>query len=873
MQWDEIVEIFSDAVDVPEAERDAWLTKACSGREELRREVEAMLRANAPGEALEIEEKLAAVADDGFREGDRLGSYRILRFLGRGGMGEVYLATRLDADFEQLVAVKVLGTGVSGSEAAARFRRERRILARLTHPAIVPLLDGGVAPDGRPYLVLQYVDGLSITKFSEAHQLDTEARLRLFATVCRVVQYAHGRLIIHRDLKPSNILVTSDGQPRLLDFGIAKALSPDDSDSDLTRQRDTAPMTIERAAPEQLRGDVLSTATDVWALGVLLHELLTGRLPFEVSGRSRSEIEKTITSETMPRLRGELRGDLETILSTALRLDPESRYASAGQFADDIERYLAGQPILARPQSAGYRIRRFIGRNRAAVSAGALALVSLVVFTAVTVMQSAEVARDRDRVAAEQLKANAVVDLLTEVLQGADPNEGASGPTLDVNELLARGEARADALQEQPAVRARLYHVLGKVHLGRSSFRKAKELLDRAHALALAAAGPDDARTLEMATDLARAEQNLGQRGAAAKRLEDVIRRLEGRRGETALLANALEALADVSEVDRQMPLLIRALDLRRQLVPAPQVKIAESLNGLAIVEAGLGQRDQAVRHYRESLALITRERGPDDPDTLSVKNNLALTISDPVEKEALFRSLIAAHTRRFGDRSHAVAVAWNNLGTTLAERGDFRGALDALGMARDRWVAILGPDQLMTLNTRRSIAAILDLSGDREASLREMREIVAAADRGALTSTMKASLRAQEAAVLLRLGRIGEARHEMTTAYADICRIEPEGAVARTNVQMGLGLVLLAEGESAAAERELAQALTARRKALRPGDLKIAEAQVAVGRAMIANGKRAEGSALIREVFPAYSRYPLAHPLDVAAARKALGM
>ncbi|HEY3056058.1 MAG TPA: serine/threonine-protein kinase, partial [Thermoanaerobaculia bacterium] len=458
--WEAICETFAAALDVAVEERQSWLDDACAGREELRREVAAMLRANHPVAQLEIERQLSDDVEPVFTDGSRLGSYRVVRLLGRGGMGEVYLCAREGADFEQFVAIKVLRRGLAGAEAAGRFRRERRILAHLAHPAIVPLLDSGPAPDGRPYIVLQYVEGEPITRYCDQHKLTVDERLRLFIAVCRVVQYAHSRLIIHRDLKPSNILVTAEGEVRLLDFGIAKALGPQDEETELTSHQ-PAPMTRERAAPEQLRGDLPSTSTDVWALGVLLYELLTGRLPFEVAGRSHEEIKRAVSGDeppkpsdairrirstdpaaatrtaesratTVERLRAALAGDLETVLATTLRREPESRYGSAGQLADDVERVLAGQPILARPHSLGYRTRRFIARNRAAVSAASLAIVLLVAFTVQTLVQSAAVKRERDRATGEEVKANAVVDLLTEVLQGADPDGAASSPVLDV---------------------------------------------------------------------------------------------------------------------------------------------------------------------------------------------------------------------------------------------------------------------------------------------------------------------------------------------------------------------------------------------------------------------------------------------------------
>ena len=865
-RWDEIAELFDGALKLPASERDAWLASASP---DVRREVEAMLQSS--DEHLEIEERFLSDADPTFPEGVRLGSYRIRKWLGRGGMGDVYLGERAEGGFEQLVAIKVLRRGVAGAEAAARFRRERRILAHLTHPAVAPLLDSGVAPDGRPFLVLQYIDGEPITRHCEAQRLSVDARLRLFVTVCRAVQYAHGRLIIHRDLKPSNILVTKDGEARLLDFGIAKVLAPDDADSQLTRH-ESAPMTPERAAPEQLRGEVATTATDVWALGVLLFEMLTGRLPFAVAGRTRAEIEREITDREAPATAIKGLRDLDTVIAKALRREPEQRYASAGQLADDVERVLAGQPILARPQSVAYRIRRFVGRNRAAVAASALAIVSLIAFAIATAVQSRQVARERDRAAAEEVKANSVVELLTEVLRGSDPTVSATGPTIDVNELLARGETRALELIHQPAVQARLWHALGLVHLHRTNYAKAKELLSRAYAQQVALEGADDLRALEMATSLAHADEQLGFRFAARARLRGVVARL-GARARPDLLAEALLQLSHASDAPERKALVLRSLALRRALVPPRPIEVAASLDELATYEVTRGARREAAAHYREAFDLLRRAAGPEDLRTLEVQNNLALVVSDPDEQEALFRDLIDAFRRRLGDNNTKVAQSWNNLGIALAMQGRHDGALAALAEARDHWSRALGPKHPQTESTRRSMAILLDLRGEHDEAIRIMRQVIeevganASLDRGGY-----AQLRAQVGKMLLRAGHLEESRREIEPAWAEVRRVEPAGAANRTAVQHAYALLLLAEGRAAEAEKELRELLDVQKRVWPADDVRIAEAQVALGRALVAGGRVEEGRAMIRESFDHFAKWGLAHPVDVEAARSVVG-
>ncbi len=861
--WDEIADSYDRALDLPPAQREAFLAGHCS--DDVRHEVEAMLREHEP---LEIESELLAVSDATLAEGTRIGSYRVKSWIGQGGMGEVYLAARVDAGFEQLVAIKVLRVPYGGRDAAARFRRERRILAHLAHPAVVPLLDSGVTSDGRPYLVLQYVEGLPITRYCDEKKLSVDARLRLFVDVCRAVQYAHGRLIIHRDLKPSNILVTPEGEPRLLDFGIAKVLASegDDPETQVTHLQG-APMTPERAAPEQLRGELSSTATDVWALGVLLYELVKGKLPFAVTGRSREEIERAVTAEPEP-MRLRLRGDLDTVVAVALRLEPDQRYASAGQLADDVERVLAGQPILARPHGLGYRVRRFVGRNHAAVAASTLAFVCLIAFSVASIVQARQVIRERDRAAAEEVKANAVVDLLVEVLGGAAPTAGARGAVVNVDELLARGEKRARDLDGQPEIQARLWHVLGKIQLDRSGLRKARELFELAYAREAAVAGAGAARSLEMALDLANAEQKLGNNPAAEKILRGIIARVERDGGGPEIHANALNQLGTLVKDE---PLLQRALGLRRAIAPPKPMLVADTLNELGTLAYEAGVRDTAERYWRESLALATAALGADHPQVLSVKSHLSLVVSDDAEQEALFRSLIASHETRFGRNSSEAALAWNNMGVAMARRGNLAGALAAFRESVDRWTIIAGRDHPHTLNTRRSIGRIFELTGDHESALRHLQAVIAVLRRRGTEEAFLAGVRSQAAMVLLRVGRPAEAEREASLALAELKRLAPETASARIGAQLIHGTILLARGRAAEAEAEL-RPLVPLLAAVHPaGDPRIAEAQVMLARAVIARGRVGEGRAILEKHLPVFAGYGLAHPDDVAAAQRAM--
>ncbi len=442
-QWQQVKALFEEILDQAPADRAAFLDAACPD-EALRREVEALLasheEATAEGrfespmfEETGFDEPVAASS---MRAGQRVGAYRIVEEIARGGMGAVYLAERADAQFDKRVAVKLVRHGLDSDALRRRFRAERQILARLEHPHIARLLDGGMTETGLPFLVMEYIEGVRIDQYCNDHQLSTSERLELFLTVCDAVQYAHQNLVVHRDLKPSNMLVTKQGAVKLLDFGIAKLLDEDaatDSGDELPLTRTgMRMMTPQYAAPEQVRADLVTTATDVYALGIILYELLSGQRPYRLGGLSPGEVERVICDEeparpstavtrpadtgaTRPatpeeisrmratepdKLRRLLSGDLDTIVLKALRKDPARRYLSVEQFAEDIRNYLAGRPVTARPDALSYRASKFIRRHWVGVLATTLVFLSLVTGIAATAWQ-ARVA-DQQRRKAEQ---------------------------------------------------------------------------------------------------------------------------------------------------------------------------------------------------------------------------------------------------------------------------------------------------------------------------------------------------------------------------------------------------------------------------------------------------------------------------------------
>src|SRR5881227_1287218 len=397
-RWKEIEVVFEKALDLPTNARTAFLEKSCNGDEELRREVESLLESHASAGSF-IDERTLFISNEDLKDkeegvpvGQLIGAYRIVREIGRGGMGAVYLAERADEQYKKQVAIKLIKRGMDTDSVLRHFRNERQILASFDHPNIARLFDGGTTKDGLPYFVMEYIEGVTINQYCSAHGLSVVERLKLIREACSAVSYAHRHTVIHRDIKMSNIFVTSEGTPKLLDFGIAKILQPGIESEALMTMTGVRPMTPEYASPEQVRGEPVTTASDVYSLGVVLYELLTGRSPYHFTSRSPSEVVREITNTEPPRpstvvsnnnQQSEitnqkfLRGDLDNILLMALRKEPARRYQSVEQFSEDIGGHLAARPVLARKDTVGYRAGKFVRRNKVATAAASSVFFSL----------------------------------------------------------------------------------------------------------------------------------------------------------------------------------------------------------------------------------------------------------------------------------------------------------------------------------------------------------------------------------------------------------------------------------------------------------------------------------------------------------------
>ncbi len=612
--------------------------------------------------------------EDPLAEGTRLGAWSILGELSRGGMGTVYLAERSDGEFEQRAALKVLHRGLDTDEIVERFRRERQILASLTHRSIARLLDGGATADGRPYLVMELVEGRPIDEHCDAQTLDLHARLQLFLEVADAVEHAHSRLVVHRDLKPSNILVTADGAVKLLDFGIAALLSGD-GDLQLT-EAGVRPLTPAFAAPEQLRGESVTTATDVYQLGLLLYQLLAGVVPPTDQRAARDTLPAPpsdalasapgIAPESravMRRLRRQLRGDLDAVVLHALRPEPEQRYASVTAFAQDVRRWLVARPVAARRGSRSYRARKFVARNR-------VPLVVTVVFALFFAGYVVTLARERNRARIEAAKAHQVTQLLTGMFASANPNQ-ARGEAVTVREALDMGVERIAAdLTGQPEVQAELLSAVGRVYDSLGLYRQAADALG--HAVELRRGGPvnaaliDDLRTfgrLQLRWD---AEAGLALLREALEKAEATLP------DDDPLLASVLVDLgtnAPGGEV-----LLDRALALLRRSPHDVREILAQALTSRAYALPSRGRVEEAAAYHREALA-IRRELYTDEHISVATSMadlGLVLERVDPVAFDTLHERAIALMDRLVGRYHGLTLTILNNYAGGFRDRGEF---------------------------------------------------------------------------------------------------------------------------------------------------------------------------------------------------------
>ncbi len=703
-RWQHIKQIFDKAQQRTGDAREAFLNDACGEDTTLRAEVESLLHAHdneGPADqardaiqtALHDEEHTAAAA------GRHIGPYELIEELGYGGMGRVFRARRADGQFEQQVALKLLATGIPSPEAQARFLTERQILATLNHPNIARLLDGGVSKGGPPYFVMELVEGRPIDAYCNAHQLSVHDRLMLMLDVCSAVRYAHQHLVVHRDLKPSNILVTSRGDVKLLDFGIAKLLDPGAVHGTTVPHTRTGllPMTPSYASPEQVRGEAITTASDIYQLGVVLYELLTGCRPYQIEDRTPSEIEQIICEEAPTRpstavsqreeqqtaatpmssaqLCTTLRGDLDLMVMKALRKEPERRYDAVDQLADDIRHTLNGHPVSAHPDRWTYRAGKFVHRHRWGV--GVAAVIALLIISSIAglTLQNRQIAQERDRVRMEAMKAEHVKDFLIDLFGQSDPRASRGGAAT-VEEVLEGGAARLQQdLADAPEIRAEMMGAIGAVYQRLGHYDEAYPLLEQSLTTRRSLFGE--------------------QHETVATGLRDL-----------ALLERQEENYATAEALFRE------ALAIQKTHYDDDHIGVAQTRRDLAEVLHRAGRAEDAAALYADALPVYRRVLGEthsQTADVLGALGRLRNNMGDYEAAEPLLREALQIRQHTLEANHPDIAVNQRELGACLAALHRFAEARSLLLQSYETLQDKQGADHQDTRRTLERLAALYE--------------------------------------------------------------------------------------------------------------------------------------------------------------------
>lgn len=865
-RWRQIREVLGEALDLPPAERHTFLEKSCEGDPSLLQEVLALLTA-AEDESNPLDQPpdLSAFLPPD-PQGQRVGPYRILRELGRGGMGVVYLAERADQAFDKKVALKVLRWGRLTSEAVARFRQERQILADLAHPNIARLLDGGTTTDGTPYLVMEYVEGIPIDVWCRQQQLPLAARLELMVKVCDAVAHAHRNLVVHRDLKPGNILVGSDGIPHLLDFGIAKVLATDHVEAvTITGER---AMTARYASPEQVRGTAITTLTDVYTLGVILYELLAGRRPtpaHEVDPFVLARLltdslppPPSVTASTLPpdslpipplRWARALGGDVDTMVLKALAVEPSRRYSSAEQLASDLANYLKGLPIYARRESTSYRVRHFLKRNRVVVSGVFLFLLLLVGSLVALSLQAHRLAQERDRAAR-------IAEVLEGVLNWGTPAES-RGRVVSARELLDRSSVRIqEQLEQEPTLRAKLVEVIVGVYLSLGEYEAAQRLT-HAELGRLAVAGEDKGRE---AANLVRRQGEILRVTAQFDEAEVVLKQalLMQQRLRPRQPLDVVETLAQQAYLAQARGDFSRALGLRQVALEMRQAEqgdvhldVARSWNDVGVAYDQLGRYPEAERSYAEGIRVyraLGRERSP---EMAALYNNLGATLAfmgRPEDAVHIHTEALAIRLANYGAIHPTVARSFHNLANVRHCWGQWELA-HKLGLAE--WSIrreVFGPNHPETLRARsfqiELAVARLDLSllPEAEEVVRQRRELLGDEHPDTARSLGWLGL------LILGGSRPELAGPPLHQAHNTFKRVVLTAQMDRAPTLVGLGELAMREGKPAQAELYLREVVALWEKVTLDMYWWLAIARVDLGICLLAQGKRQEATPLLEE-------------------------
>jgi eukaryotic-like serine/threonine-protein kinase len=861
VRWQQIQSLFDQLVEMDDAARAAHLDRNCVNDPDLRVSVQSLLTLDGTRED-PLLNAVGAAAESLLEDhrdrliGTRVGPYRVVSILGYGGMSTVYRGERDDSQYHQTVAIKVLQHAAVHPRLRSRLHSERHILATLDNPSIARLIDSGDLDDGTPYLVMEFVDGESIDAYCDSRTLFVRERIELFISVCGAVHYAHRNLVVHRDIKSSNIFVTEEGAPKLLDFGIAKLLAPESLSHTLpvTRLQERI-LTPENAAPEQVLGRPITTATDIYALGVLLYLLLTGRSPYRLLSYSQLQLERAICMDdpTRPsqmvvaklkgesdsdrsrisdrrglspqRLRARLSGDLDAIVAMAMRKEPDRRYASVEALADDLRRHLSGQPVRARQGDWRYNTAKFLRRNLLAVAATASLFVGLVIIAGMTLWQNHRIGIARDATAQERDRAQQVSAFMVDVFSRADPFN-ALGSQDTAKDLLARGVEKIKANPNlQSEVRAQLLESIGLADRRQGLSETAIPLFEQAVSIRREAR-PIDTRKLAAAmANLAQAETDAGRLVSAESNIQEALAlSQEGDAPASAETADIMYQFAYFmlnakSDPERASQLFTRALAIYRSVPGDQHLAIAATLVSLATPALWSGDFVVAERYQREGLNLLRSTVSHNYPDYAAALEGLGYILTERgnyTEAEQLLNEALQIERSDFGADNQRVASIEANLGTIYQREGDQARALamteDALKIVKSR----MGPAHYYVGYYLDALANLYMLDGNLPAAESGARQALAIYEKALPARHLYvAATRHLIGEVLMRRGQWAAAETELRSALDLELSLEGAGNWRAARADASLGWLLILEDKAAdggplleSAQRQLSKTL-----------------------------------------------------------------
>jgi eukaryotic-like serine/threonine-protein kinase len=857
-RWQQIQSLFEQLIDTGTGERSARLASACGDDLELRSSVESLLKSDGRRDDVLLQaigEAAESLLED-HRDrliGTRVGPYRVVSILGHGGMSTVYRGERDDAQYQQTVAIKVLQHATLHPRLRSRLHSERHILATLDHPSIARLIDSGDLEDGTPYLVMEHVDGESIDSYCDSRTLFVRERLELFVKVCAAVQYAHRNLVVHRDIKPSNIFVTAEDTPKLLDFGIAKLLAPESLSHTLpvTRLQERI-LTPENAAPEQVLGRPITTATDIYALGVLLYQLLTGRSPYRLLSYSQLQMERAICMDdpvrpsqmvisklsgekdtdrsrlsdrrglSPQRLRARLSGDLDAIVAMAMRKEPDRRYPSVEALADDLNRHLLGQPVRARQGDWRYNTAKFLRRHLLAAGSIAAAFLGLALFAGVMFWDNHRIELAREATAQERDRAQQVSAFLVDVFSQADPFN-AQGKEATAQDLLDRGAQKISGnLSLQPEVRAQLLESIGLAYRRQGLSERAIPLFEQAVAIRRQERPLDNGRVAVALANLARGLTDAGHLISAEADLQQAVDLSESggksRSVETAdiLVQFGSFALDAKSDPDRASQLFGKALNIYRSAIGSQNLQVAATLNGLADAAVWKSDYPLAEHYEREALSIFQEtvsRNHPDNAVALATLGSILTQRGKYVEAEQMLNEALQIERSVFGADNPRIVATEADLGTLYDREGDTARAIAATQIAyqitRDR----LGSNHYLTGYYLDALANLFMKANDLPTAEADARQALAVyAQALPARHLYVASTHQLLGEVLLRRESLAAAEAELRTGLEITAGLVGAESWRTARSEASLGWVLIQRDKAAEGEPML---LAARSKLL----------------------------------------------------------